>query len=170
MHCHLLLVCPGTAEPGYICYMDATRSKLQETINEYLPALKALSEEEASVKPNPDKWSKKELIGHLIDSAQNNIRRFIVAQYEESPLIIYKQDDWVRINNYQSYPLTDLIELWYLLNKQIDFILSNLSEEAIRRTCQTESLQTVKWLAGDYVKHMKHHLHHVLNLTPLAYP
>lgn len=144
--------------------------KLKETVNEYLPALKALHEEESSVKPHPNKWSKKEFIGHLIDSAQNNIRRFIVAQYEENPLIVYKQDEWVRINNYQSYQLKDLIELWYLLNKQIWCILSNLSDEGTRRTCQTESLQTVNWLAEDYIKHMKHHLHQVLNLTPFAYP
>lgn len=144
--------------------------KLQETVNEYLPALKALHEEESSVKPHPNKWSKKELIGHLIDSAQNNVRRFIVAQYEESPLIVYKQDEWVRINNYQSYPLIDLIESWYLLNKQICHILSNLSNEASQRTCQTESLQTVNWLAEDYIKHMKHHLHQILSLAPFAYP
>ncbi len=94
-------------------YMESIASELLETINEYLPKLNSLTEEKSSIKPLPNKWSKKELIGHLIDSAQNNIRRFIVAQYEDNPVIR---------------------------------------------------------LAKDYITHMKHHLHQVLDLTPVAYP
>jgi hypothetical protein len=150
--------------------MQTTASAIQATLNDYLPQLNNLSEDESSVKPLPNKWSKKEIIGHLIDSAQNNIRRFIVAQYEDNPEIKYKQDDWVRINNYQSYPLTDLVSLWHLLNKQIVSILSNSSQEMLERTCQGDTLLTIDWLAKDYIKHMKHHLHQVLDLSPVAYP
>ncbi len=75
--------------------MNATALELQNVIDEYLPQLNSLSYEGFLYKLSPTKWSKKELIGHLIDSAQNNIRRFIVAQYEENPAIIYKQDEWV---------------------------------------------------------------------------
>jgi hypothetical protein len=149
--------------------MQKTASKLVAIINEYLPELNKLNEEGSSVKPLPHKWSKKEIIGHLIDSAQNNIRRFIVAQYEENPGIRYRQDDWVRINNYQSCSLTDLIDLWHLLNKQIVSILSNSSEEVMQRTCQTDISHTIDWLAQDYIKHTKHHLHQVLGLSPIAY-
>ena len=150
--------------------MQTTSSQLLTAIIEYLPELNALTDEESSIKPLPNKWSKKELIGHLVDSAQNNIRRFIVAQYEENPIIIYKQDNWVSMNNYQSYSLKDLIQLWYLLNKQICSILDNSSEDILQRTCQTESLQTIDWLAKDYIKHMQHHLHQILNLSPVSYP
>jgi len=122
---------------GYLLYlmMQATATELLYAINEYLPKLKTLNEEQSSIKPLPNKWSKKELIGHLIDSAQNNIRRFIVAQYEHNPVITYQQDDWVTINNYQSYSVDDLIQLWYLLNKQICSILNNASEHILQRTC-----------------------------------
>ena len=150
--------------------MQTTASELLATINAYLPKLNTLNEEESSIKPLPNKWSKKELIGHLIDSAQNNIRRFIIAQYEDNPVITYKQDDWVGINDYQSYLLTDLIQLWNLLNKQICTILTNSSEEALQRTCQTEALHTIEWMAKDYMMHLKHHLHQILNLSPVAYP
>ena len=150
--------------------MQTAASELQATINEYRSQLNKLGEDASSVKPLPNKWSKKEIIGHLIDSAQNNIRRFVVAQYEDNPEIKYRQDDWVRINNYQSYSLTDLIDLWYLLNKQIVSILSNSSEETLKRTSQTDILHTIDWLAKDYIKHMKHHLHQVLDLSPIAYP
>ena len=150
--------------------MQSIASELLTTIHEYLPKLKLLTEDGSSIKPSPNKWSKKEVIGHLVDSAQNNIRRFIVAQYDNNPLIVYRQDNWVSINNYQSYQLEDLVQLWYLLNKQICSILSNTSQDILQRTCQTESLHTIEWLAKDYIKHMKHHLHQVLNLTPIAYP
>ena len=150
--------------------MQSIASELLTTIHEYLPKLKSFTEDGSSIKPSPNKWSKKEVIGHLVDSAQNNIRRFIVAQYDNNPLIVYRQDNWVSINNYQSYELEDLVQLWYLLNKQICSILSNTSQDILQRTCQTESLHTIEWLAKDYIKHMKHHLHHVLNLTSIAYP
>lgn len=151
-------------------HMQNTASELEVTIDHYLPQLKKLNEGQCAIKPLPNKWNKKEIIGHLIDSAQNNIRRFIVAQYEDNPEIKYRQDDWVRINNYQSYSLADLIPLWYLLNKQIVAILSNSTEETLQRTSQTDALHSIDWLAQDYIKHMKHHLHQVLDLPSIAYP
>jgi hypothetical protein len=150
--------------------MNSTATELLAILNEYLPQLNTLNEEQASIRPLPNKWSRKEIIGHLIDSAENNTRRFIVAQYEENPLIIYKQDNWVSINNYQSYPLNELIGLWHLLNKQICSILNNASEEILQRSCRTDSLHSIEWLAKDYIKHVKHHLHQILDLTPVAYP
>ena len=150
--------------------MNPLAAELLTTINDYLPQLNTLDEERSSLKPMPNKWSKKEILGHLIDSAQNNIRRFIVAQYELDPAIIYKQDDWVTINNYQSSSLDELTQLWYLLNKQICSVLNNTSEEMLQRTCRTESLHSIEWLASDYIKHLKHHLHQVLELAPIAYP
>src|SRR5215212_1116120 len=150
--------------------MQTIASELSAIVNKYLTQLNDLNEEESSFKPLPNKWSKKEIIGHLIDSAQNNIRRFVVAQYEGNSEIKYNQDNWVRINNYQDYLLTDLIDLWFLLNKQITSILSNTSEDTLQRTCKTDTLHTIEWLAKDYIRHMKHHLHQVLNLSPIAYP
>jgi hypothetical protein len=150
--------------------MNTTASELLAIIDEYLPQLKALDEKHSSVKPLPNKWSKKEILGHLIDSAQNNLRRFIVAQYEENPLIVYKQDYWVSVNNYQSFSLTDLVQLWYLVNQQICSVLNNSSDEMLQRNCQTGELHSIDWLANDYIKHLKHHLHQILDLAPIAYP
>jgi hypothetical protein len=123
-----------------------------------------------SNKPSPSKWSKKEIMGHLIDSAQNNIRRFIVAQYEDSPYIRYDQDQWVAISNYQQYSYQDLIDLWQLLNKHIVMILKNMTPEMAQRNCRTEDAHTVEFLATDYIRHLKHHLHQVLDMEPATYP
>ncbi|MEI9810797.1 MAG: hypothetical protein WDO16_24615 [Bacteroidota bacterium] len=106
----------------------------------------------------------------MIDSAQNNIRRFVVAQYEDNPAIVYNQDQWVAIANYQQYDTTDLINLWQLLNKHMVVILKNMPPEMAQRKCQAANVQTIQWLAEDYIKHLRHHLHQVLDMEPVAYP
>jgi hypothetical protein len=145
---------------------------LYKIVDDYSGKLKTISEVDYTAKPNPNKWSKKEIVGHMIDSAQSNIRRFVVAQYEDAPFIMYNQDKWVAISNYQNYPTKDLIQLWTLLNKHICVILSNTNEESAQRICKTnnQTEHTIEWLAQDYIKHLLHHLHRVLDLEPVAYP
>ena len=149
--------------------MQNTFQQLESIISNYAPQLQALDEATFSFKPSPAKWSGKELIGHLIDSAQSNIRRFVVAQYEERPHIVYAQDNWVAAADYQNYPVADLIDLWILVNKHMVRILKNISPEAARREVLTEELHTIEWLAEDYNKHLLYHLHQVLKLEVLPY-
>ena len=153
--------------------MKNTVIQLRNIIDKYSEKLKQLSEEEFSLKPNPDKWSKKEELGHLIDSAHNNLRRFIVAQYETNPKIVYEQDVWVRVSGYSHQPSLPLIHLWTLLNRQICYVLEKISPETGERMCDTgmekQELHSLNWLAEDYVKHLLHHLHHILELEAVAY-
>ena len=150
--------------------MRTIANKLETIIGQHLAALHDIAESKMIYKPSPSKWSKKEIMGHMIDSAQNNIRRFIVGQYEDEPKIIYNQDKWVELANYQQYNSTDLINLWWVLNKHICNILNNMPGEMGKRNCQTEALHSIEWLAEDYLKHLRHHLHQVLELEPVAYP
>jgi len=150
--------------------MQQSISQLESIVTQYGPLLQKLDDQEASYKPSATKWSKKELIGHMIDSAQNNIRRFIVAQYEEKPLISYAQDHWVKAAGYQQQDLKDIVQLWLLINYHIINILKNIPEALLQREVQTEQLHTIQWLAADYNKHLLHHLHQVLELEPVAYP
>jgi len=75
--------------------------------------ISATSENTLALKHNPDKWSRKEILGHLIDSAINNLQRFTVIQYEIKPFQIhsYNQDELVRANLYQTADTKDLLEL-----------------------------------------------------------
>ena len=150
--------------------MKTIALELDALLGSYLPRLNSISDEAASVRPAPGKWSKKEILGHLVDSAQNNIRRFIVARYEETPQIVYRQDAWVSAHQYNDYAWKELIQLWQLQNKQLVSLIRNASSEVAERTVQTESLHTVAWLASDYIRHLQHHLHQVLELEPVAYP
>jgi|SRR6185369_2939928 len=149
--------------------MKLIADELERIIDECSPALIRISAEKFSLKETPGKWSKKEILGHLIDSAQNNIRRFIMAQYEDRPKIIYNQDKWVAISDYQNYNDGDLIKLWELLNKHICHILRNTSPEMSERESQSEALHTIEWLARDYNRHLLHHIHQVLDREPIGY-
>ena len=102
----------------------------------------------------------------MIDSASNNLRRFICGQYEETPKIIYQQDFWVTANNYQNIEKENVIQLWKLLNRQICEVLLTMSEQNGNLMCDTGrdkvQLHSIDWLAEDYVKHLKHHLNQII--------
>ena len=150
--------------------MKQTITELENIISQYAPLLYKVSEYDFALKPVPEKWSKKEILGHLIDSIQNNIRRFIVAQYEEEPNIVYAQDFWVTAADYRQYGTNDLIVLWTFLNKHACIILKNIPDGLEKRECLTGTLHTIEWLAQDYNKHLLHHLHQILNMEPVPYP
>lgn len=150
--------------------MNTIAHQLEQLTEAYTKLLQQISEEVFADKPQPEKWSKKEILGHLVDSAQTNIRRFVVAQYEDNPLIVYAQDFWVKAASYQHYDTKYLISFWSLLNKHICVLLKNIPAGGEENLCNTGELHSIKWLAADYIKHMQHHLHQVLNLEPVAYP
>src|SRR6202000_446305 len=130
--------------------MQPTIEYLEKIIRIYTRRLEALSDEVYFWKPIPEKWSKKEILGHLVDSAQNNIRRFLVAQYEDTPVILYNQDKWVDLTNYQHYPTRDLLSLWILLNRHICRVLRRLPPNAATRkvfmgNSQPHSIDVVGW-------------------------
>src|SRR5690349_18403754 len=105
-----------------------------ETYIVELPAFyKMISEEHLLIKPGPGKWSQKEVLGHLIDSALNNLRRFTEIQFSPSPFMIvsYKQDELVKVNHYQDLPLDHLLELWESLNQQIVYVVKNIPEDKL---------------------------------------
>jgi hypothetical protein len=146
--------------------MQEVVQQLKNIVNTYTVQFLNFTEAELSHKPSATKWSKKEIIGHLIDSAQNNIRRFVVTQYETTPHIVYAQNEWVSIQNYQLYNSKELIELWSLLNKHIAVILKNMPAEKYQLQCNTgkgqEELHTIEFLATDYITHHLHHLKQIV--------
>lgn len=156
--------------------MKNSGRELHSIVQMYLPQLNALTKEAFLAKPLPNKWSKSEVLGHLIDSAQNNLRRFICAQYEsEPPQILYNQDFWVGINDYQSMSKSDLIQLWRLINERICAVCEATSDNKYENLCNTgrerQELHTIAWLAADYVKHLKHHLNQIFpNAFDVVYP
>lgn len=132
----------------------------------FIPAwLRQVSEEEFLAKPSADKWSKKEILGHLIDSAANNHQRFIRIQFEDTPQIFYDQNNWVAYNHYQEADTNALISLWQVYNQHLAFVMQKVPEQNLSRRCKMRDgrLVTVEWLIDDYVTHLEHHLKQITN-------
>jgi hypothetical protein len=113
-------------------------------------------------KASPEKWSNKEIIGHLCDSAMINLQRFVRCTYEENFKLTYEQDEWVKAQHYQEMDVKDLLRLWRLLNLQITRVLDNYPSDRLGVKCDNSKkdtgLHTVEWLAQDYLDHLKHHI------------
>jgi hypothetical protein len=142
--------------------LQTALSQLEEHIQEVPQRFNQFSSETLLQKPAPGKWSKQEILGHLIDSAINNLKRFTDTQYFPQPytVIRYNQDELVVINRYQQLPLAHLLELWTVLNKQVVQVVSHIPADKLGYTVIIPSgdSKTLEWLAIDYVEHMEHHL------------
>jgi hypothetical protein len=119
--------------------------------------------------PAPGKWSGKEILGHLIDSAHINLQRFVRCTYEENFKLIYFQDEWVATQHYQEADIADTINLWKLVNAQIVRVLDNYPADRWQATCDSNRgepvYRTVEFLANDYIRHMQHHLDQISALS-----
>jgi len=137
--------------------------RLKKQIDSFPTQFLKYPEEELRRKPAPNKWSKKELLGHLIDSAANNHHRFIRAQFEKEPFILapYEQEEWNRIQKCNEVDTIFLVEFWRLYNLHILWIISNFPEEKLNIKCKSiderEYAETIFLLIKDYVDHMDHH-------------
>ena len=156
--------------------MNTTIEELLALVTKFAEELRTIPEAEFSAKPRPEKWSKKEVLGHLIDSGNNNLRRFICGQYESAPpKITYEQDFWVSANNYQKETQVTTIEMWKMINFRIAAVLRAMPKESYSKSCDTGrtavQLRSLEWLAADYVKHMKHHINQIVpNSFAITYP
>ena len=133
---------------------------LASVVERAIPHLSAISEEAASIKPSPGKWSKKEILGHLIDSAANNHQRFMRLQLQaEISLPGYDQDDWVRLNRYQQRTWNEIVTLWSAYNRHLAAVIESLDDSALGHVWHSpDGDVTLEFIASDYVRHLKHHL------------
>ena len=113
----------------------------------------------------PGKWSKKEVLGHLIDSAIHNLVRFTEINYAAKPYRHrpYNQIDLVNLNQYQTKDINELNQLWLSLNKQIIRIMKSVDEEALdyKIILSDESVIDLRFLMTDYVEHLEHHINQI---------
>jgi hypothetical protein len=132
-------------------------------LNEQLPDF---SEEELSQPLTPGGWSRKQILGHLLDSAANNHRRFVLCQIQEGPFQMrpYDQNKWVECGCYQNTPILDLLVFWTLYNQQLARIIEAVPVPLLNHPCAFENGYTVtlEWLIEDYTVHLEHHVRQIL--------
>ncbi len=139
--------------------------EFERILDESPKKLLKYSEDEASKKPAPDKWSKKEILGHLIDSAANNHQRFVRMQMENSlKLPGYEQEQWVSIQHYNTVSWNELIRLWEAYNLHLLHILWNIKPAKLPNTATigNHNEMTLEFIIEDYVGHLKHHLNQII--------
>jgi len=147
--------------------VSTSMDHLGDHINAFPSKMKRLSAEELLHRKAEGKWSKKEILGHLIDSAVNNLKRFTDAQHASLPykVVNYQQVDLVVINDYQNLPLEHLLTLWQSLNRQIVYVVKNIGDEklsyAVDPQYENSELKTLRWIIVDYVAHMEHHFRQI---------
>lgn len=137
---------------------------LEALVSSTAPALRALGEGAAGLKPDAGTWSIKEVLGHLVDSAANNHQRFVRAQ-QGGTLVLpgYEQDHWVGAQGYQQRPWTEIVQLWESYNRHLAHVIRRIPPAALAAECRIGDNPpvTLGFIVGDYVTHMRHHLQQI---------
>lgn len=146
----------------YNCFMNLQQAitRLSYLLEVVPPLLYAIDKDKFCYKPLSDKWSKKEILGHLIDSATNNHQRFVRCQFESTPLIIYDQNNWNAHNYYQLIDSKQLINFWQSYNSQLLLLLTHIPTSHLSNLCMVNNNNsvTLEFIIIDYVEHLEYHL------------
>lgn len=139
-------------------------AKLSEILAKAPALLRTISAEQAAKPPEPGKWSNKQELGHLVDSACNNHQRIVRAQLETEPFLPgYDGDHWVALHDYQDMEWNEIIGRWSMMNQQLVRAARAISLQAAERklTVGGGEPMTLEFLVEDYVHHLLHHLQHI---------
>ncbi|MEM9835957.1 MAG: DinB family protein [Bacteroidota bacterium] len=151
-------------------------AQLNDILTKVHPRLLDIDPVAAAVRPAPDKWSRSEVLGHLIDSACNNHARFVRAQFQDSLIFPgYQQEGWVSTQHYQQANWENIVTLWISYNRHIAHIIAFTPEEKLYASRQEHDFATMTHgyiadaspdslfhLMKDYVAHLEHHLTQIL--------
>jgi hypothetical protein len=146
--------------------MQAIGMELGSFLEEMRPRLLAITEGRASEKPFPEKWSLKEILGHLIDSGANNHQR--IVRMQERPDIgafTYSQQHWVNCQHYQDRPWNDLVELWCQLNRHLAHVIAHIDPATLTHSCDMgyAAPASLRFVVEDYLRHVRHHMEQILS-------
>lgn len=146
--------------------METIAKELRELVAGARVQLLSLSEQDVSEKPFAEKWSLKEVLGHLIDSASNNHQRFVRMQLQQDiGSFSYTQEEWNAVQKYQAERWGDLVDLWALYNTHLAHVIAHVNHASLRNTCEMGYPRpaSLRFVMEDYVRHVKHHLEQILS-------
>jgi hypothetical protein len=148
--------------------MRRVADRLLETVHTAKPRLLSISDARASEKPYGEKWSLKEILGHLVDSAANNHQR-IVRMQETSDIGVfrYAQQHWVESQKYNSRPWEAIVELWFQYNLHLAHVMGEVNPKTLEHVCDMGYARPVAlaFVVEEYMRHLDHHLVQVFSET-----
>ena len=145
--------------------MKTIALEIRKIIDQTSDPLSRMISAQVSLKIKPDKWSKKEILGHLIDSAANNHQRFVRAAYGAAMAFPpYEQNEWVRIQRYHEADWQSLVNLWTAYNRHLCAILDSLPAGVLSAPCNIGQAEPapLEFVIKDYLRHLRHHLGQIL--------
>jgi hypothetical protein len=140
-------------------------TELGRTVAQAKPMLERLNNADTSLRPAPDQWSRKEILGHLLDSASNNHQRFVRASLQgELTFPGYDQERLVELQQFREMDWGFLVDFWAAYNRFLAHVIGCVPAKAAKITCHigNNTPVTLDWLAMDYVEHLKHHLNQIV--------
>jgi hypothetical protein len=146
--------------------MKDIADEIRSIVDQTLGQMALLEPDQLSSKETPDSWSKKEVLGHLIDSAANNHQRFVRACSNDAATFpTYQQEDWVRIQQYNESGWELLVALWAAYNRHLSDVIERIPQDAMSSGCNIgqENPTTLEFVVRDYVRHLRHHLRTILD-------
>jgi hypothetical protein len=148
----------------------AIAADLQAAIRDGLELFQGIDEPRTARRPGTGGWCAREILGHLVDSACNNHRRFVIGR-DTPPVVFqgYNQDDWVERQLYAQIPFRDIVTLWTAYNRHLAHVISNTPADTLSNpgVGPDGDRVTLGFLMSDYVRHLRHHLE---EMRPLLQP
>jgi hypothetical protein len=144
--------------------MAALSAEMLRVVNLAEPILRRVSAEESRVPVLHGGWSRKQVLGHLIDSASNNHQRFVRASLQDSlEFPGYDQNGWARVEAAEDADWSLLVALWANYNRYLAHVIAHLPPAKLGVPCRIGGSDpvTLQFLAEDYLTHMVHHLRQV---------
>src|ERR1700731_3226452 len=135
--------------------------KLRSLVEAAEPRLREINERERSQPILAGGWSRKQVLGHLIDSASNNHQQFVRAALQTSlDFPGYDQDGCVRVQAVEEAQWPLLVALWADYNRYLAHVIAHLPAPKLETLCRigTDEPVTLQFLVEDYLRHLLHHL------------
>lgn len=142
--------------------MKKVADELRQIVKQVTPMLLGIENDAGLARrPTPKKWSRQEILGHLIDSACNNQQKFVrmmLQSHLEFPG--YRQDDWVDAQQWAQANWQEMVGLWSAYNQHVAFLIEHVDESLLQNSISIDGTGPFKleFIMPDYVEHLKHHL------------
>ncbi len=160
---------PGEYAPYYDRYISLVHhgdkpgndilAALEDQRRQTLLLLSGRTEADGDLRYEPDKWTMKEVLGHINDTERiMSYRALRIARGDQTPIEGFEQDDYVRNGPFALRPLEDLIEDYIAVRRATVSLFRNLDDEAwTRRGVANNNEISVRALAYVIAGHELHH-------------